>query len=39
MGHVARVGGMRNAYKIFVGKPNVKGRGHSENPALDGTSY
>jgi len=24
MGHAARMGGMRNAYKIFVGKPEGK---------------
>jgi len=33
-GHVARMGEMRDAYKMFVGK--LKGRGHSENLKVDG---
>jgi hypothetical protein len=30
VGHVARIGEMRNAYKIFVGKP--EGKGPHERP-------
>jgi hypothetical protein len=33
-GHVACMGGMRNAYRILVGKP--KRRGHSEDLDVDG---
>jgi hypothetical protein len=33
-GHVARIGGMRNAYIILVGKP--KGKNHSEGLGVDG---
>jgi hypothetical protein len=33
-GHVARVGEMRNAYKILIVKPG--GRGHAEDFGVDG---
>jgi len=33
-GHVERMGGMRNSYKILVGK--AESRGHSEDPRVDG---
>jgi hypothetical protein len=33
-GHVARMGEMRNSYKILVGY--VKGRDHSEDSGVDG---
>jgi hypothetical protein len=35
MGHVARMGEMRNAYKISVGK-NLKVRGYSKKLSIDG---
>jgi len=34
MGHVARMGIMKNAYKILIGKP--EGRDHLEDLDLDG---
>jgi hypothetical protein len=34
MGHVACLGDMRNAYKIFVGKP--EGMNHLEDVNIDG---
>jgi hypothetical protein len=33
-GHVARMGEMRNAYKVLVGK--CEGRDHSEDLGVDG---
>jgi hypothetical protein len=33
-GHVARMGEMRNAYKILIGKP--EGKNHSEELGVDG---
>jgi hypothetical protein len=33
-GHVARMGDMRNAYKILIGK--TEGRNHSEDIGVDG---
>jgi len=32
-GHVARIRGMRNAYKVFIGKSDR--RGYLENPSVD----
>jgi hypothetical protein len=34
-GHVARMGGMRNAYSVLVGK-KLQGRDHSEDLGIDG---
>jgi len=34
VGHVARMGAMRNAYNILVGRP--EGKDHSENLRVDG---
>jgi hypothetical protein len=34
VGHVARMGEMRSAYKMLVG--NLKGRNHSEDLGVDG---
>jgi hypothetical protein len=34
VGHVARMGGMRNAYKVLVG--DLKGRDNSEDLGVDG---
>jgi hypothetical protein len=34
-GHVTRMGGMRNARKVLVGKP--EGINYSEDPGVDGT--
>jgi len=33
-GHVVRIGNMRNAYNILIGK--LKGRCHTEDLAIDG---
>jgi hypothetical protein len=32
-GHIARMGAMRNTYKVFIG--NLKGRDHSEDRGID----
>jgi hypothetical protein len=35
VGHVASMGGMRNAY-IYIGSENLKERDHSEHRGVDG---
>jgi hypothetical protein len=34
IGHIACMGGMRNAYKFWLG--NLKGRDHAEDLGIDG---